>query len=90
MKKLYTLLLVGSMFSQLFAGQNQYGVLYTILNTKCQNASCHNASTIATQGLNFDLDSAAVYQEIFNRPSSLYTSSSIDKHEMLVNPQMPY
>ena len=70
--------------------QSQYGRVYTILNTKCQNSSCHTAT--ATDGsavLTFDGDSDAVYKQIFNKPSQL-SASSVAKFEELVYPQQPY
>jgi len=68
--------------------QSQYGRVYTILNTKCQNQSCHSA-TSTWDNLKFDGDSDAVYQQIFNQPSGMW-AQSVANHDLLVNPQMPY
>jgi len=70
--------------------QSQYGRVYTMLNTKCQNASCHSSTaTDQSAGLKFDGDSDAVYQQIFNKPSQL-SASSVAKFEELVFPEQPY
>ena len=68
--------------------QSQYGRVYTILNTKCQNASCHS-STSTGDNLKFDGDSAAVYLQIFNQSSTLWPNSNA-KYDLLVYPQQPY
>ena len=90
MKKLYLLA-----FSALFcagltvqANNNPYGVLYTILNTRCQNASCHSA-TSSGDNLKFDQDSASVYNQMFNIQSALWPAS-VTEHNYLINPEMPY
>lgn len=69
--------------------QSQYGRVYTILKTKCQNASCHSATSTG-DNLKFDGDSDAVYQQIFNHPSQLWPMSSVTKFEEIVYPQQPY
>ena len=82
-------LLVVLLFAQAtVTPQSQYGRVYTMLNTKCQNATCHSATSTG-DNLKFDGDSDAVYQQIFNRPSALFTSS-VSKYEKLVKPQHPY
>src|SRR5580658_8502342 len=90
MKNIY-LSALGTMFFALVNGQantNPYGILYTIMNTRCQNASCHSATSTG-DNLKFDQDSGSVYNQLFNVHSALF-SSSVANHEYLVNPEMPY
>ena len=84
-------LLVAAVSAQaLITPQSQYGRVYTILNTKCQNQSCHSAtSTGADSVLKFDGDSDAVYHQIYNKPSQL-SASSVAKFEELIFPEQPY
>lgn len=70
------------------ANSNPYGILYTILNTKCQNSSCHSATSTG-DNLKFDQDSASVYNQIFAVASTLWPSS-VTEHNLLINPEMPY
>ena len=93
MKKFYTLTVFSLLLVFLHAQtnvspQSQYGRVYTILNSKCQNASCHSATSTG-DNLKFDGDSATVYQQIFNHPSALWPNS-VAKYEQLVYPQEPY
>lgn len=89
MKKL-SLVTFFSFLLVLSYAQSPYGRVYTMLNTKCQNASCHSATSVGADSiLKFDGDSNAVYQQIFNHPSQL-SASSVAKFEELVFPQQPY
>jgi len=86
----FNLLVVLLSAQALVTPQTQYGRVYTMLNTQCQNATCHSATaTDLSAGLKFDGDSDAVYQQIFNKPSQL-SASSVAKFEELVYPQQPY
>lgn len=75
-------------FVVLMQAQTPFERVYTILNTKCQNAGCHSATSV-NDGPKFDGNQNSVYSSIFNVPSSLY-SSSVAKHEQLVKPEHPY
>jgi hypothetical protein len=88
MKNIYSLALL--CFSAVsLSGQTPFQRVYTILNTKCQNAGCHSATaTDASAALRFDGSEMAVYNSIFNRSSG--NTSSVAKFEKLVKPQHPY
>src|SRR6476620_3917194 len=88
MKHFYAL--IGLCFSVAFlSAQTPYQRVYTMLNTKCQNASCHSGTaTDGSQSLQFDGTASAVYTSIFNVAST--NTSSLSKNEKLVKPQHPY
>ncbi|MDB5284607.1 MAG: hypothetical protein JWO06_3682, partial [Bacteroidota bacterium] len=87
MKKLYTLFLFCLMVVCIQA-QTPFERVYSTLNTKCQNSSCHSASSTG-DNLKFDGSINSVYNSIFNVPSTLYPST-LTKFEQLVKPQHPY
>jgi hypothetical protein len=68
--------------------QTPFQRVYTILNTKCQNTSCHSSASTG-DNLKFDGTSTDVYNSIFNSSSALFPTTS-DKFEKLVKPQHPY
>lgn len=90
MKNIYILLLF--CFSATFLNAQSvapYDRVYTILNTKCQNATCHSATASdASAALKFDGSKAAVHSAIYDVASG--NASSIAKFEKLVKPQHPY
>ena len=90
MKKLYVLVLSVLCYAGLSAqaNSNPYGIIYTILNTKCQNSSCHSSSSTG-DNLKFDQDSASVYNQIFGTQSTLWPAS-VTEHNLLINQEMPY
>lgn len=84
MKKFYFLIL--AFFFLSVSAQTPFQRVYTTLNTKCQNATCHSATS--TDALKFDGNQSAVYTALFNVAST--NVSSIAKNEKLVKPQHPY
>jgi hypothetical protein len=88
MKNFYALIVL--CFSVAFlSAQTPYQRVYTMLNTKCQNASCHSTTaTDGSQSLQLDGTASAVYNSIFNVAST--NTNSLSKHEKLVKPQHPY
>ena len=84
MRKLY----VTALFSLLLVvvkAQTPYQRVYATLNTKCQNATCHSATSTG-DNLKFDADTAAVFNSIFKVPSALFPAS-VAKFEQLIYPQ---
>lgn len=87
MKKIYTIVLVFVLFNA--NAQTPFQRVYTTLNTKCQNSTCHSVSAIdASASLKFDGTQSQVHAALFNVLST--NASSIAKHEKLVKPQHPY
>jgi hypothetical protein len=69
--------------------QTPFQRVYTTLNTKCQNSTCHSATaTDASAQLLFDGNTDAVHAAIFG--VNAQNASSIAKHEKLVKQQHPY
>jgi hypothetical protein len=87
MKKLSTCLLL--FFVVAANAQSPWGRVNTMLNTKCQNSTCHSATaTDGSETLKFDGDLNSNYTALFNvLPTN---ASSIAKHERLVKQQHPY
>lgn len=85
MKKHYLLYLLLFTYVGVNA-QTPFQRVYNVLNTKCQNSTCHSATS--SEALKFDGTETAVYSSIFNVSSA--NPSSIAKHEKLVKPQHPY
>ncbi len=88
MKKLYA---IGIFFT--FLGLNAQTPLervYTILNTKCQNSSCHSSTaTDGSEMLRFDYTTQSeLWDAIYNVAPG--NASSLAKNEKLVKPQHPY
>ena len=84
MKNCYTLLLLCLSGIYLNAQTvTPFGRVYTTLNTKCQNSTCHSATASdGSQALRFDGSSNAVHAAIFDVVSS--DSSSVSKFEKIV------
>ncbi|MDB5284606.1 MAG: hypothetical protein JWO06_3681 [Bacteroidota bacterium] len=83
-----TKLSFSALFSILFfvaGAQTPYQRVYSTLNTKCQNSSCHSATSNG-DNLKFDGDPNQVYQQIFKVPSALFPSS-VAKFDQLIKPQ---
>lgn len=88
-KKITLLLLALPMSLAVLAQYNYnagYGVVYNILNTKCQNAGCHSASS--GQSLRFDTTAAAVYTQIYGQPP--VNAAALSRGEQLVWMDQPY
>jgi hypothetical protein len=66
--------------------QTPFQRVYTMLNSKCQNSTCHSATS--SDALKFDGTSAQVFAALYNVPAS--NASSVAKHEKLVKQQHPY
>ncbi|MFN8278505.1 MAG: T9SS type A sorting domain-containing protein [Chitinophagales bacterium] len=63
-----------------------YDLVYSILNTKCQNGACHSAT--AAEALKFDGTAAAVYSALVNTtPGNAAAAASGDK---IVRMNQPY
>ena len=87
MKNIYALLLL--FFVVATQAQTPFSRVYTTLNTKCQNSTCHSATAVdGSQTLLFDGTSSQVHAAIYNVSSA--NASSIAKHEKLVKQQHPY
>ncbi len=87
MKNLYTCFLL--FFVVATQAQTPFQRVYTILNTKCQNSTCHSATALdASALLRFDGDKDAVHAALFNVPAT--NVSSVAKSEKLVKQQHPY
>ena len=71
--------------ASLFA-QNSYDLVYTILNTKCANLSCH--SFTSSQSLHFDGSSSQVYSALFNQ--NPVNAAAHARGERLVWQDQPY
>lgn len=84
MKNIYTLLLL--CFTVAVNAQTPYQRVYTTLNTKCQNSTCHSATS--SEALKFDGDEATVYASIYEVQAQ--NSSSVTKHEKLIKAGHPY
>jgi hypothetical protein len=66
--------------------QNTYNMVYSILNTKCQNATCHSATS--ADALKFDGTSADVYSAIINQAPG--NAGAAAKGHKLVWTNQPY
>ena len=88
MKKLSLIAFLGLTGCIAVVAQTPFQRVYTTLNTKCQNATCHSATSTG-DGMKFDGSQNQVYASIFNVPSALFTAS-VAKFEQLVKPQHPY
>jgi hypothetical protein len=87
MKNLYACLLL--FFVVAAQAQTPYQRVYNILNTKCQNSTCHSATAIdASASLKFDADSSVTHAALYNVSAS--NASSVAKYEKLVKQQHPY
>ncbi len=86
MKKTFTLFAVLCYVSTLTNAQTPFQRIYTTLNTKCQNQTCHSASSAET--LKFDGTESDVYSAIY-KVLSMYPSS-VARHEELVKQGDPY
>ena len=84
MKNIYALLLL--CFAVGANAQTPFERVYTVLNTKCQNSTCHSANSADV--LKFDGDIDAVYNAIYEVPAQ--NASSVAKHEKLVKAGHPY
>lgn len=82
-KKLLFLVLVSPV--SVFA-QNTYDLVYTTLNTKCQNSTCH--SSTSAEALKFDGSSASVYAALVNQTPA--NSDAVTRGEKLVWVNQPY
>lgn len=84
MKNIYTLLLL--CFTVAVNAQTPYERVYNTLNTKCQNSTCHSASS--SELLKFDGTQDEVYDAIFETQAQ--NASSVAKHERLIKAGHPY
>lgn len=85
MKKIYLVTLALIAISSVYA-QTPYERVYTILNTKCQNNTCHSATS--TDPLKFDGNASQVYTQLINSiPSS---ASAANRYEKTIKPGHPY
>jgi hypothetical protein len=89
MNKFYSLLFL-SFCTACLSAQTPFARVYSILSTKCQNSSCHSATSAdGSQTLRFDGGSeTAVWNAIYNIAPE--NASSVSKLEKLVKPQHPY
>lgn len=85
MKKLYTVALFTLVATFTYA-QTPFERVYTTLNTKCQNSTCHSATS--ADALKFDGDINAVHAAIYN--TTPQNSSSVAKFEKQIKPGHPY
>jgi len=90
MKNCYTLLLLCLSGIYLNAQTiTPFGRVYTILNTQCQNNTCHSATAAdGSESLRFDGTANEVHAALYNVASS--NPNSVAKFEKLVKPQHPY
>ncbi len=87
MKKFYTLVFMFVLFGA--NAQTPFQRVYTTLNTKCRNSTCHSATAIdASASLKFDGTQSQVHAALFNVAAS--NASSVAKNEKLVKQQHPY
>lgn len=86
MKKTVTLFAVLCYVFALTNAQTPFQRIYTTLNTKCQNQSCHSAAS--AEALKFDGTESDVYSAIYKVLSQY--PSSVAKHEELVKQGDPY
>lgn len=86
MKKHSTLLLLLLVTAVVSAQTQPFDRVYTLLNTKCQNSSCHSAAS--SEALKFDGNKSAVYSAIYNTLPS--NAASVAKSERQVRPGHPY
>ncbi|MCS6933553.1 MAG: T9SS type A sorting domain-containing protein [Chitinophagales bacterium] len=85
MKKLKLFFLAITGCNLIFA-QTPFERVYTILNTKCQNANCHSSTSNDFPKFDGNLDD--VYAAIYNVPPQNTTAKN--KFEKLVKPGHPY
>jgi hypothetical protein len=85
MKKHSTLLLL-ILVTAAVSAQTPYQRVYNTLNTKCQNSSCHSATS--SEALKFDGSENAVYSAIYNTLPQ--NASSVAKSERQIRPGHPY
>jgi len=84
MKKALPLLFLCSVLAA--NAQTPFERVYTTLNTKCQNQTCHSGTS--AEALKFDGDINSVYNAIYDvEPQN---ASSIAKHEQLIKAGHPY
>lgn len=84
MKNIYALLLL--CFTVGANAQTPFERVYTVLNTKCQNSTCHSANSADLP--KFDGDINAVYNSIYEVQAQ--NGSSVAKHEKLIKAGHPY
>ncbi len=88
MKK--TLLGLLSLCSAGLFAQNSYDLVYTTLNTKCSNGSCHSA-TSSGSSLQFDGSSTTVYNALVNVvPQNTAAAARKDKYLRMNQPYESY
>jgi hypothetical protein len=85
MKKIYLAVLAFVTISSAYA-QTPYQRIYTILNTKCQNSTCHSATS--ADALKFDGTETEVYNAIKNTDPT--TASAAARFEKNIKPGHPY
>lgn len=85
MRKIFTLSLLIASITTMQA-QTPYQRVYQTLNTKCQNSTCHSATS--SDALKFDGSENDVYAAIYNTVSSYASSAS--KSEKIIRPGHPY
>lgn len=84
MKRIYLLVLIG--LSSTAWAQTPWQRVYTVLNTKCQNSTCHSASS--ADALKFDQPEANVYSALIDiNPQNAISQS---KKEKLIKRGHPY
>lgn len=87
MKHFFTGLLL--FFVVALQAQTPFTRVYTTLNTKCQNSTCHSATAVdASASLRFDQSAVNVWSALYNKDAQ--NASSVAKHEKLVKQQHPY
>lgn len=88
MKNFY-LLITTVMVMNVSLAQTPFQRVYSTLNTKCQNATCHSSTASdGSQALPFDGSENTVYYLLINKNSS--NASSVAKFEKIVKPGHPY
>ena len=88
MQKIFLLVITAILLTTSYA-QTPFERVYTTLNTKCQNSTCHSATaTDGSETLQLDGDLNATHAALFNVPA--VNASSVAKHEKLVKQQHPY
>lgn len=87
MKKILLILSVLFCGTYIINAQNSYDLVYTILNTKCSNGTCHSAIS-SSSNLMFDGSSTDVYNAILNVNPANTTAHR--KYNKLVYQNQPY
>lgn len=89
MKRLFIFFILYLFFQYKSLGQNTYDLIYQILNSATcgsTNSSCHNSQ--APSGLNFSLNSTAVYSQLYMQNPT--NTVALSKNNKRIYPGDPY